>query len=857
MEAALGNIPQALASDSSPEKAPQALNELAHRPFLSAAVVLIAGILCHGVMPHTPRVWLALAGALAVVCIACGRREVPSTICLALAIGLCGVAVAQVARFQFADDDIAAFTSDTPRLAEVELVLDQPPRVIASASGGGRPIPPRQVTAGRVTRVRTWERWAAASGRVLVSVDEPNLSLTYGQRVIVTGTLSRPAPAMNPGQFDWARYYRQDRVLASLDAPHAANVRILEDRAAWWPGRAVNWLRERSRAALSRGFGEDRSLDHALLRALLLGDHDPQLTDVRDDFRKTGTSHHLAISGMHVAILGMFVFLLCRLARLSPRWAAGVMMGFVVLYGVVALPSAPVVRSIVLCIAFGIGVMLRRSVDGVQLLALTACGLLVWNPMDLFDAGFQLSFGTVLGLMTLATPLARSWHREDEDERVLRELGVAPGWFQSRRQWVWRHFLAALAAGVVAWIISAPLIVQHFDQLSPYAVLASLLLAIPVLAALVLGLLKVVLTLLLPWLAPVWAEVAAWPVAGMRWVVDGLAALPGGDVAFPALPTVAVVAFYVIFVLAVLPAVRGWLRVLARGGLATACAALVVLPFVAGPGAARDRGDQLRVTLLSVGAGQCAVVELPSGKTVLIDAGSSTFVDLSRRCIEPFLRTRGIGSVEAIYVSHANADHFSAVSRAAREFEVRQVVITPAFETHAGRNGFARQVLSEVAEAGVEVRRVAAGQTIRLDGLAQLEVLWPPPGVGEGLSANDSSQVLKLRCGGRSVLFTGDVQQPALEGLIRSQGAALRADVLVAPHHGSAEEGTGTFLDAVGASTIVASSDRTPSRKQREFDALVERRGGASSLFRTAERGAITIRIGKDGTVRTETFLKR
>jgi competence protein ComEC len=834
---------------------PPKLNLLTRRPFLSAAIALILGVLCHAAAPHAPRVWLALAGAGAVLALAFWRRAVLSMLSLVISIALVGVGVAQIARFQFPDDDIAAFTADQPRLAEVELVLDQPPRVLSSSATGGRPLPPRQVTSGKVTRVRTWDGWTAASGRLLVSIDQPNPSLAYGQRVVATGTLSRPAPAMNPGQFDWARYYRQERALASLDAPHAANVRIVEEGAAWWPGRAVNWLREKARSALSRGFDQDRSLDHALLRALLLGDHDPQLTDVHDDFRKTGTSHHLAISGMHVAILGAFVFLLCRLVRFSPRKAASVMMAFVVLYGVVALPSPPVVRSIVLCVAFGIGVMLRRSVDGVQLLALTACGLVVWNPLDVYDAGCQLSFGTVLGLMTLATPLAKSWHREDEDERVLRSLGVAPGWFESGRAWVWRNFLAALAAGVVAWAISAPLIVQHFDQLSPYAVLASLILAIPVLAALVLGLVKVVLTLILPWLAPLWAELAAWPVALMRWTVDALAALPGGDLAFPALPTIAVVAFYVVFVLAVLPAVRGRLRVLARGGLATACAALVILPFVAGPGAARDGGDHLRLTLLSVGAGQCAVVELPSGKTVLIDAGSSTFAELSRRCVEPFLRKRGIRAVEAIYVSHANADHFSAVPRAAREYGVKHVAITGAFDAHAGRNGFARQVLDDVADSGIEVRRVTAGQSIRLDELTQLEVLWPPAGVGEGLSANDSSQVLKLTCGGRSILFTGDVQQAALEALLRSKGEALRADVLIAPHHGSAEDATGGFLDAVGASTILASSDRTPSRKQREFDALVTKR--SQTLLRTGECGAITVRVGKDGTVRVETFLKR
>src|SRR5206468_11136076 len=150
--------------------------------------------------------------------------------------------------------------------------------------------------------------------------------------------LSQPAPAMNPGQFDWQWYYREQRILVSIDAPNPANVRILaQGRFA-----PINWLRERARAALAAGFTERQAIDHALLRALLLGDGDPQLRDIQEDFQRTGTSHHLSISGMHVAVLGGFVFMVCRLLRLRPRWSALVMMIFVLLYGLVALPAPPV-----------------------------------------------------------------------------------------------------------------------------------------------------------------------------------------------------------------------------------------------------------------------------------------------------------------------------------------------------------------------------------------------------------------------------------------------------------------------------------------------------------------------------------
>jgi competence protein ComEC len=263
-------------------------------------------------------------------------------------------------------------------------------------------------------------------------------------------------------------------------------------------------------------------------------------------------------------------------------------------------------------------------------------------------------------------------------------------------------------------------------------------------------------------------------------------------------------------------------------------------------------GGVLRVTLLYVGAGQCAVVQTPAGKTYLIDAGSSSPGDLARRCIEPFLRRQGVSRLDGIYVSHANLDHFGAVARVAEDYRAAEVVLTPFFAPQSARNYAARTMLRRLDELKCPVRTVSAGQTIPLDDQCNLEVLWPS---ATGTSdANESSQVLRLTCRGRAILFTGDIQQTA-EAALSADPAAIAADVLVAPHHGSAEETTARFLDAVGAPTIVASNDRTPTGKQRTFDALVAEQ--ARTLYRTHRCGAITIVIGPDAVPRVETFLRR
>lgn len=828
--------------DAADQNSQYQLRHWTRRPAAGAAILLIGGILLHRLIPDIPAIWLTVCGATVAVAMACLRWRTISTAALSLALITLGAAVAQLEDYHFPAGDISAYTAEVSRLAEIELTIDQPPRVLYQTSPAGRALPPRQIASGTVRRIRTKDGWRDSSGHIQLQINPPLPTLEYGQRIAALGMLSSPAPATNPGQFDWQRYYRDQRILASFSIPQASGIRIIA------PGdfSPLQWLRQRARRALEAGFSPRQSTDHALLRALLLGDNDPELRDIQAQFIRTGTSHHLSISGMHVAVLGGVVFFFCRLLRLSPRKSAVFMMAFVVLYGLVALPAPPVIRSIILCLSLGIGIILRRSVDGIQLLAFTIFAMLLFHPLDLYNAGFQLSFGTVLGLMLYANRIAKRIDRKNEDEQVLIALGIAPTRMQSIRNWLKDHLIKDISTGIAAWAVSAPLIVQHFDQVNPWSIAAGLLLAIPVFASMVGGLVKIVLTLFLPWFAPAWAWLAAIPVEAMRLMVGWLAKIPGSDVALPALPVLLVLFYYVLLILPLLPVARPRLRFTFRAGALAACLAALLLPviFILWP----HRAAGLKMTLLSIGAGQCAVVELPSGKTILIDAGSSSIDDLERRCLEPFLRHEGVRQIDSIFISHANFDHFSAVAQAAEDYGVREVLVTPMFKDHAAKNYPARLMLRKLSALKCPLKQTTAGQNIELEKDCRLEILWPPE--GEKLDANNSCQVMRLTYQGKSILFTGDVQAPAETALL-SEPDHLKSDVLIAPHHGSLEASTEKFLEAIDAKTILASNDSTLSGKQRAFDELVTDR----PLLRTHNRGAITVTISPQGALTISTFL--
>ncbi len=819
--------------------------------------MFIVGISMHERLTAPAALSLVILAGLIAAATLLRRRGWASSICIAAGLALTGAIHARLFHSHFPPDHISVFASESPRLARIELHIDDPPRIVSSDDGGLRPAMPRQVAIASVRRILLKTGWQATSGTVLLQISEPHARLRSGQLLVALGMLDRPAPAMNPGQFDWASYYRRDRILNSFSVARAANVSILDSPPPGW----LTGIRQSVRHLLELGFTPERAIDHALLGALLLGDRDPQMRSVQQQFIRTGTSHHLAISGMHVAVLGGFVFLICRVARLRPRAAAIIGIGFVLLYGAITLPSAPVVRSVLLCMALATGTICRRSVDPPQLLSLCALAMLIYDPMDLFGAGFQLSFGVVLGLMLLAGRLhglMSSWF-DDPDLRVLRGFGLdRPTFLQRQGRALRSATIAAMSAGLVAWAVSAPLVAIHFDRLNPWAIPASILLAIPVFFGLIGGLLKVMLTLIFPGAAGTWAMMAAWPMQSMRGLVDGLASLPLSDLPTIAPPLWAIAGFYLLLGMPLIASATSGSSSLAfvrrlsihRFGPISAGALIFMLPALGGFSARlADRGE-LRMTVLHVGAGNCAVVRTPGGSTLLFDAGSASFPDIFGRCIEPYLRINGLRRIDAIFISHPNADHLSGIEAAIESGVAKSIYTSSFFAAQSRGNPAAESLLQAMGESNCNQKILCRGDHIDFGDGTRLDVLWP--GDEPRLGVNDAGLVLALRYAGRTILFTGDIQTGGIAGLLGSS-PSVGAEVLIAPHHGSCESNTAEFIAAVAPRAILSSNDRTLTAKQRQFDQTVSHR----PAWRTHESGAVSVTIHSDGTFAIRSFLNR
>jgi hypothetical protein len=189
---------------SAPESASRGTRfSVAVRPALPAVGLFTLGVLLHPVALGFPAIWIGLCLLLAIAGWTALKRAKLSSALLAGSLVTAAIAAGQLYAFQFSPDDVSAFASDETRLAWLEMDIITPPRELTDPFNPGRAIPPKQVATARVTRIKTWSGWADAGGNMLLQVIQPHPRLQVNQHIRALGMLQRPAPAMNPGQFDW------------------------------------------------------------------------------------------------------------------------------------------------------------------------------------------------------------------------------------------------------------------------------------------------------------------------------------------------------------------------------------------------------------------------------------------------------------------------------------------------------------------------------------------------------------------------------------------------------------------------------------------------------------------------------
>jgi len=810
-----------------------------HLAATRVAIAFAWGILLGWIQPR-PWVWpwvVVGAGALVLAGRAVCRRQTrllaASILVTTLALGAAWVTLRH---FYVPADGLAAMLRDEPVLVRVRGVVRTSP-VLRDRATGSMAIfshqPPAAYFNMEVEAMLPREAPPVdASGVVLVRCDESLHGLRPGDRVEVFGRLGRFPPASNPGEFDRAHYARVLGQAGMLRAPQRELVRLIEQRRDSITDHLAHWreqLRRRASAwVLSNLPPGDRTERDALLAAILLGEREPELMDLGETFRRVGLAHLLAISGLHLGVLAGAVLLFLRVFGPARAWHGWILIAVIVVYVFLIEARMPVLRAALMTCAAATGVAFGQRLRIGGLVGLSALALLIWKPQQLFDAGFQLSYGIVLGLIYFTPRFRERWFGRPDH--------LAPSSSAMLGEWLKNIG----AASVVAWAIATPLVAHHFGLVTPLAAAASVT-ALPVVTGLLaIGYWKMILGAVLPSAGFLLGAPLTLAADVLVSVVQMFDALP-----FSVIRVMNPAAAWTILALLLLCAWFLHVGRTQRRVLWTCSAGLLV--WAAWPSTPLAPEPHLRIDMLSVGDGSCYVVR-SGGSTVLFDAGSSTDLDAGHTMIVPALERLGVRDVDAIAISHANLDHFSAVIEVAERFDTSTVLVTPQFlrEASADLLGPAAFLHDELSRRFIAIETVSAG-AMRTFGEATWTWLHPTRDDAFRL-ANDSSMVIRIETAGRRILLTGDVQREAMAMLL-DDDAALRADVMELPHHGSFHELAVDFVERVDPAVALQSTGWTRFSRDRWAGPLA----GAERLV-TARDGACWVEIAEDGRITAGRF---
>ncbi|NBI66182.1 DNA internalization-related competence protein ComEC/Rec2 [Pseudoflavonifractor sp. 60] len=577
------------------------------------------------------------------------------------------------------------------------------------------------------------------------------------------------------------------------------------------------WAARALKRGIDAAFPEDVS---GFVKALVTGNRDSLTDEFTTSLERTGLSHTVAVSGMHLAYLsGVLTRLLGRGKRstavLTILWAA--------LFCGIAGNTPSVLRAAVMIVMLQLAPLLCRERDGPTALALALLLLLAANPFAAAHVGLQLSFAAVAGILLVSDRIQDGLLRRFHMDR----LGKPKSWRQRLLRAGPRFAVSNLSATLGASVLTVPLVALHFNMVSLIAPLSNLL-TLWAIGYLFLGGMAVGVLANL-WLAG--AAVLAIPFTALarylQWVV---ALLAGSDLAALSLNSIYCRAWLVLVYALLLVSVRMkgrrpvWMPVAAGAVALGAAIALTRAAFFWG---------DLGVTVLDVGQGQSVLVRTGVFLT-LVDCGGDSREGPGKTTAD-YLQSLGLGGIDLLVVSHYHADHANGIGQLLERISVREIAL-PDVEADSPLRA---EILAAAQAREIPVSFIRGERTVDSGEDCQITLL--PPVLEEG-TANELGLTVLAAAGEADVLITGDMEAEGEHRLV--QRADLPdIEVLVAGHHGSATSSTRELLERVKPEFALISVGAGNRYGHPDGEALLRLDEAGAKIYRTDLYGTIEVKL--------------
>lgn len=681
------------------------------------------------------------------------------------------------------------------------------------------------------------------TGKLLLRVAGPwPDDLVPGDKLAVRATLKRPESSRTPGVFDYAGYLAQKDIWITGFVRTPVYLHRLDKISSF--ANTLRYLPERIRTEIGRKI--DKAVPAAnsgVYRAILIGDRAQVDPATLETFKGSGTMHILAISGLHMAVIGALLYMVFYRLLSRSEWlllrfpvrkiAAFLSMPLLVCYGLLAGMNTPVMRAVIMSCVVIVAICTDRRKSPSTLLAFAAMIILALDPIQLYTASFQLSFAAVIGILFLFPAL---------QQLTFPDIGRPnPSFPKKIANWL----LSGLLVSIVATLATTPIALHFFNRFSLVGIAANLVVEpLICLWSLTAGFFAIVFLFLQPDISDLLLSFGSIGLDIALQVTKFFSSLPWSTLWLPSPALWLLILYYLALIGTIFSAIRKNRLCFVGVLLFTACCLIIFVPLRS---LLPDKRDDLRISFLDVGQGSSTLLEYPSGLNILIDGGGPAYgsTSVGERIIAPLLWHKGIRKLDAIAITHPDADHYNGLDFIVRHFSPSIIWVRDT----VGHDKSYRQLMELATREDIAVIVAEQGQRLGrgeeyVECIENLAIKQNPESVADKRQQGNAGIVLRGCLGKRCALFPGDIGRGE-EGFLIGLEHDLAADFLLAPHHGSITSNSPEFLTAVSPQLIAVSAGRSGGGHFPHNNLVNECKKRRLPLMTTSRLGTLNILAGQ------------
>lgn len=653
--------------------------------------------------------------------------------------------------------------------------------------------------------------------RILVYISQ-EMSCQIGDKIKVYGKIKRLQVSRNKGMFNQALYYKAKKIQyicngESLEIIQAGKGNLRE---------YIFNIRMMLYHRLQEIYPESAS---ELLAAILLGIKSGLEEETKNLYQKAGILHLISISGLHISCIGLGLYHFLRKIGVSFGGSGAVTTLFLVFYGILSGESVSACRAIIMAAIMMGAWYFGRSYDLLTALSYAALLILLRSPYELYQSGFQLSFGAVLGIGIVSPEFVKAFGRDNKVlQAVVMNLGIQ--------------------------LTTLPIILYYYYQIPLYSLFLNLILVPLMSLILCSGLLGVVASYLGTGFGKFWGAGAVILLGVYEKIADGTLQLPFSNIRWGQPTLIGICGYYLVlaFVIYVLHNMNerkdkifqeethlyreyGW-----EDKVNLSCVCMVFISCLL---LKYHPQEPLKITMLDVGQGDGIVIEQKQGGVYLVDGGSTDVTQVGKYRILPFLKAEGIFKVQGIFISHMDTDHISGIKellecQAQGELQIERIYLPDIGE----KDDIYIEMEDKIRQQNIELVYLSRGMNLKQQ---ELEIQLLQPVFKEIYQdRNEYSMVFRLKYKDFSMLFTGDVEGKGEEEMLQSN-LLEKTTILKAAHHGSEYTMCEDVLEQIQPAYTWISCGENNSYGH-PHQALLDRiKKLNSKIYVTMNQGAITV----------------